>query len=460
MHPRTHLPNKSLLFLFLIVALVLDAPPLGASETSESAADVLVYDLSRTNQIIDGFGTQIWAGQEAGIAGLEPLGFKYIRITKDGSTWAQLRELRKETDRLGIRWVYNLWSAPEEYRRDGMLGDVSGFSVYWKDLVAELDRQGVRPHFIDLMNEPDSKGEWSTGISPEDLNRLVKETRSRLDASGYSDVGIVGPGLSSFGWSDTPAYMAAFDEDGIEALAAWANHTWDDGTTCHGGASCLERLWEKYGTIAARRAPKKPIWITEYATKEFTFHGVDYPNPDKTEGYSSAHTMPYAVRVFENTLALLNLGGNTLIYWSAQDSQKSWGYVDPEGRKKPVYYTLRSLCPKLPRGTRVVQPPEHAEEGVYSGAFLNGDRVVVGLANDGTEEKSVVIHLTNGAKAYRVLSAEGCLLDRRGDPAASETDVAKVVEPNVRLTGGSAGSTSFQVTLPADSTLTVELEAE
>ena len=289
---------------------------------------------------------------------------------------------------------------------------------------------------------------------------MTKETRSLLDAAGYRDVGIVGPGLSSLGWSDTPKYMAAFDEEGIDALAAWANHVWDDGTSCQGGASCLERLWENYGGIASRRAPDKPIWITEYSTKEFTFHGVDYPSPDETEHYSSAHTMAYAVRAFEDTLALLNLGANTLIYWSAQDKGKSWGYVDVEGKKKPIYYTLKSLYPKLPPGTRVVRPPSHAEVDVYSGVFLHDRRVIVAIANDSTEEHAVTILLNSGAKSYRVLSAVGCVIDYLGDPAAEETDVARTFESYVKVISAPDGSSQFTVTLPGDSTLTVELEKQ
>lgn len=456
MSPRSNCLVRNRVLSVSIALLFFTAPNLAAA-TTETAANTLVYDLSRTNQSIDGFGTQIWAGQEAGIAELESLNLKYIRITKDHSSWDQLQTLRKETDRLGIRWIYNLWSAPTEFRDGKMLGDVSGFSNHWKNLVVELENHGVRPHYIDLMNEPDSKGEWSTGITPNDLNQLIKETRSRLDDAGYCDIGIVGPGLSSFAWSDTPEYMKAFDEEGMNALVAWANHTWDDGTSCHGGASCLEPLWRNYGEVASRKSPEKPIWITEYATKEFTFHGVDYPNPDETETYSSAHTMAYAVRVFENTVALLNLGANTLVYWSAQDSGKSWGYVDLHGKKKPVYWTLKSLYSKLPPGTRVVQPPDHSESGVYSGVFLHDDRVVVAISNDSAREQTVTIQLGNSAKSYQVLSAASCVIDQLGDRTAEETDVAKLVARKVKLISEPSGISKFTVTLPADSTLTVEL---
>jgi hypothetical protein len=339
-----------------------------------------------------------------------------------------------------------------------MLQDVGGFAAHWRNLVADLDRHGMRPHYIDLMNEPDSGGGWSTGITPEDYNTLVKQVRSELDSAGFADVGIVGPGLTNMDWDrHNSRYIAALDDDAISCLAAFASHAWDDGSICSGGATCVLQTWPDFGDSVNARDPDKPKWVTEYATKETTFHGITYPHADYTGGYSVAHTMPYAARVYETTLAHLNSGANVAFYWCAQDGGKAWGYVDAKGNKKPIYYSLMSLCPKIPVGARVVAPPDQTLSALYCGAVVDGTRVVVGIANDSTAEQSSTIRLLNAPAPLRIEEAVACVLDRRGDPDAEIADTAKLVERCLTLTDSDDGSCRFDVTLPPDSTLTVTL---
>jgi hypothetical protein len=339
-----------------------------------------------------------------------------------------------------------------------MLTDVPGFAGHWRDLVADLDNRGLRPHYIELMNEPDSGGGWSTGIAPADYNELVKQVRCALDEAGYSDVGIVGPGLTNMNWGGRNSrYVAALDEEAVASLAAFSSHAWDDGSICHGGASCVEQTWPDFGDSVRAKDPDKPRWVTEYATKETTFHGVSYPHADHTGGYAAAHSMSYAVRVYENTLAHLNMGANVAFYWCGQDGGKSWGYVDAKGNKKPIYYSLMSLYPKIPVGARVVRPPDQESSPVYSAAVVADGRVVVGLANDSNREQSTTIRLVNAATPLRVEEAVACVLDRPGDREREIGDTAKLVEKQVSLARRADGGHSFHVSLPADSTLTVVL---
>jgi hypothetical protein len=420
-----------------------------------------VFDLGDTRQTVDGFGVHIWGSNHHAAKELEALNIRYVRITKDWTSWEDLQGFRALTDRLGIEWLYVLWSSPGEFRDDGMLSDVSGYARHWRDLVADLDTRGLRPHFIDLMNEPDSGGGWSTGISPDDYNALVKQVRADLDEAGFTDVGIVGPGLTNMDWGHRNSlYFEALDDEAVAALAAFASHAWDDGSICQGGADCVARTWPDFGDSADAKDPRKPKWVTEYATKETTFHGVTYPHADRTGGYATAHTMAYAARVYENTLAHFHQGASAVFYWCAQDGGKSWGYVDKEGNRKPIYYALLSLYPKIPVGARVVAPPEQTLSPVYAGVFVHGDGVVVCIANDSDAEQTSTITLQHPPSRLHVAEAVACVLDRKGDRATETEDTAKLAERDVEITYGVDGSCSFPVALPADSTLTIVLEAD
>jgi hypothetical protein len=310
------------------------------------------------------------------------------------------------------------------------------------------------------MNEPDSGGGWSTGIAPDDYCALVKQVRLLLDEAGFPEVGIVGPGLTNMDWGRRNSrYFGALDDDAVASLAAFASHAWDDGSICHGGAACVERTWPDFGDSANAKDPVKPEWVTEYATKETTFHGLTYPHADRTGGYATAHTMAYAARVYENTLAHLHAGANVVYYWCAQDGGKAWGYVDRQGNKKPIYYSLMSLYPKIPVGARVVAPPDQTLSPLYAGVFVDGDSVVACVANDTTAEHSAMIRLQNTPGDLQVEEAVACVLAREGDRATEMPDAARLVDRQVELARDGDGTCSFEVILPADSTLTVVLKA-
>jgi hypothetical protein len=424
-----------------------------------NGADV-IFGINNTLHTFEGFGTQIWANQSHGIAEFGNLNIKYIRITKDGSSWTQMSTLRSTTDALGIEWLYNIWSAPAyDTNSDGMLDDVSGFAIYWKDLVNTLDYYGVRPHYIDLMNEPDSGGGWSTGISPTNYNAAVKQVRIELDNAGFTDVGIAGPGVTHLDWnSHNSQWIGALDSTAVSNLAVWASHSWDDGDTCRsdgysdnysGGENCIEAHWPDYGDSADAKDPGKSKWITEYATKEYRFHGLTYPRPDDTGGYSAAFSMAYAVRVYENTLALLNNGASVLLYWSAQDGGKSWGYVDASGNKKCVYYTLSTLFPEIPVGASVINITQQ-DSTIYAGAYIYNDRLVIGLVNDSTTERSTTVRI-QGAPGINIVQAPACIIDHVGDPVTEDPDTAQIVYRSLTVNPDN----SIDVTLPGDSTLTI-----
>jgi hypothetical protein len=446
----------------------------------EATGEEVLFDVSQTRQTFDGFGAQIWAvnnSPEVDLPDLlEQLNIKYVRLTRQGASWEQMNSLRKITDRYGIKWVYMIWSAPDELTDGkGMLRDVAGFSQWWTEEIDALTTNDVRPHYIELMNEPDSEGRWSTGIDPRTYNELVKSVRNRLDGRGYDDIDIVGPGLAHLDWrGNTSKWMRALDPKAVSALGAWSTHSWDDGDLCRGGSSCIEKQWTDFGTAVRNQDAAKRVFITEYASKEANFHGVQYPQPenrtrfdvDTRHGYYSAtNTMPFAVRLVENTLALLNKGANVSFVWQLVDEEvelvrdrKSWGLVDLKGNAKPAFGALKTLCSRIPVGAQVVAAPDQTEHEMYSAAFVHGGQVIVAVANDTGEEQTSRFRLDRAGMGLSIVEATAYRLHHRGNPDNGEPDRGRAIAQQLEIKTTGSGGYTFDATLPADSTLTVVLQ--
>ena len=456
--------------------------PIAKRDIESHSGEVVRFDLSKTSHNFGGFGAQIWAFNNNPQVDLhqrlKELNIKYVRLTRQGASWEQMASVRDITDRLGIQWVYTIWSAPREFTDDkGMLRDVKRFTTWWAEEVDGLAGRDMRPQYIELMNEPDSEGLWSTGIAPPTYNALVKSVRRALDSRGHQDVRVVGPGLAHLNWQNhNSKWIRALDPEATAALSVWSTHSWDDGDLCHGGASCVEKQWPKFGDAAARTDPIKPIFVTEYATKESAFHGIEYPHPEKgteltyfdgTSGpyYSATNTVPFAVRLYENTLALLANGANVSFVWQLVDERtdlltlkKSWGLVDLDGKPKPAFEALKTLCPKIPVGARVVASPDQSANHMYAAAFVGGDQIVVAISNDSAAEHTSTIHLSNAGSGLQVVEAVAYRLARRGDHELGEPDTGRTTPVELTLTSLASGEHLFDATLPFDSTLTVVLQ--
>ena len=144
------------------------------------------------------------------------------------ASWEEMQATRAITDALGIEWVYMIWVAPGTMvNAAGQLRTdrIDDFAEWWAGEVADLYANNIPVEYIELMNEPDSGGSWSTGITPSQYNTLVFLTRQELNDAGLENVGIVGPGLASLHpWSDPAGYINGLDADGVAAMSAWSTH--------------------------------------------------------------------------------------------------------------------------------------------------------------------------------------------------------------------------------------------
>jgi len=425
----------------------------------------------------EGFGVNTWASMTEGNKLLGALGLRHVRATQDGDSDEQMRGLRELTASLGVSWLYQLWAAPDRFVTNGMLSDVTGFAAYWVSEVARLAAAGACPDAIDLMNEPDSGGAWSTGIAPADYSALVGDTRRRLDAAGFANVSIFGPGLVVL--SNEPQWVSALDAAAANATGRFASHAYDDGPGMPGRAT-MEADFPLFASAVRAKSPSTTaLFVTEFATHNYRYNGYEYPDADETPAgsYSVSDSLPFAVRVVENTLAMLNEGATALFYWCAQDAGgKSWGYVDGAGRRKPVFFAQLNLFPRLAVGARTLRgggagasgdsdltlgafalPP--AAAGGAGGGSGGSSSILVAASNAGQVAEAATLTLAGcPAGGLRLVNATAFIGTRLGNPAAGEWDEAALVPAAPGQVAGALAACELRLELPALSTLSVELE--
>jgi hypothetical protein len=393
--------NKSILFIFLALFLI---NPLVKS------ADI-VFDVEDTSQTFMGFGAQMWTGDDRPIAIAEDMNFRYMRINVNYDSlsfstgtrsdydnfWANstywhrsnLQSTWADLDALGIKKVMvqfgiqDVWlNSSDEFQSQY----VDEHAKYWGAYVSWISSYGMTPEYIELFNEPD--GTWNGYVSPSIYNEVVKAVRTELDYRGFPDVKIIGPGKAHINIGSEDDWIDALDTQGVQAMGGWSIHGWYWWSQEQ--RDSIRNSWYGFGNSINNKDPQgnKPVFITEYSSNATEFHGVT----------ANLETVPWAVRVFENTLSFLNLGVNIPIYWQSADM--SWGepnnngLVRVDGSKRPVYYALQSFFPKVPVDSNVISPTLQ-DNDVYSCALLKDDVLVIAMANGSAANCSKTVKICN-----------------------------------------------------------------
>lgn len=394
-----------------------------------SAADPVVLDLGASAQPFLGLGAQVWAGNRGGLDAVEQIGGRFVRAHHGtnffsfddqppaddngvvGDNFAAMKSYiaanfngpsGSEPWHLPNITGMQAWATSNQVEiilnefqiADSFLNSqgiampsnrVDDFATFWGAMVSYLDDQGVRPKYVELANEPN--GTWNGRISGPNYNTLVKQTRALLDEHGYGNVGILGPGLNYLG---NTVWIDALDQDGVDSLAGWSSHTWDDYLG-------IDDRAQIFRDAVRARDPSKPIFITEYATDKHVFGGTTYGDPDA--GGDAADRPEFAVEVLNNTLALVNNGASSLLYWEGADQPWNtirWGLRRVNGGSRPVARALAFLTEQLPEDAVVVEPP--ADDGPLTvSGFLGGDRFVLAATNTTENEVTTTIQLDGWA---------------------------------------------------------------
>ncbi len=407
---------RSRVCLFLAIVLL---PGVAAGQTIQ-------MDLQQTKQVFGGFGAQAWTGTNYSWSVLDELNLRYARLNHgtnffsfpnqppvDGDTTAgdnyvamrsyvtanfngpngsepwhlpAIQQAASFADQHGVELILNEFKVPSSFVDSNYVmpsNRVDDFATYWVALLSYLNNNGVRPKYVELSNEPN--GTWNGQISPANYNTLVQQTRALLDTHGFSDIGILGPGVSYLG--DT-ARIDALDAGGVSSLAGWSSHAWDDLQGINQRAAILENATNA-------KDPDKPVFITEYATSVTTYAGVTYGRPE--EGGDAADQEEFGVQVFHNTLSLVNHGAGALVMWEAADqawSTKAWGAKRLDGTTRPMYDAMKTLTDLLADDSTVVEQT-WSDADVSVAGFLHDDQLVVALANPTTSSQLRTLSFQN-----------------------------------------------------------------
>lgn len=387
----------------------------------------LQIDLAQTDQQLLGFGGQIWAGDVDGHSVLSDLNMRYARLhhsvnfytfpvqpPTDGDTdpndnfqvmknhiaanfngpngsepWhlPSVLSTNAWAQQNGVELIINEFQIAHSFlngqNTEMAANRVDDFATFWGALLSYLDDNGVRPAYIELANEPN--GTWNGRISPTDYNVLVQQTRSVLDTYGFTDVGILGPGLSVLG---NTSWINALDAGGVDAIEGWSTHTWDDFLGIDNQAAIFENAIDA-------KDPTKPVFVTEYATTRTVYDGVDYISPES--GGAAADQETYAVEVISNTLSMINSGASALLVWEAADqpwNTITWGVERLDGTRRPTYDAMKELLDRLPDDSTVVEKTWTDNE-ITTAAFLAGDQLIVALANTLNRQERRTLNLAN-----------------------------------------------------------------
>ena len=387
-----------------------------------------VFDVSDVHRPFLGFGAQLWPGDSSGLQALTVLDFQWVRmnfgpnwdsVTPQPPTTADFQQMLsyvtanfngdfpsrltesvsaiQEAQAAGLTVILNQFKIPDSWLTSSdrlRSSNVDEFAYYWAAVLTLLDQNGARPEYVELANEPN--GTWNGRLEPSVYNAFVKRARQELDAAGFGNVKIVGPGLSEMRLND--AYFNALDADAIDAIDAWSTHTWDDFANWDARFAVFEA-----GVNQADPTGSKPIFVTEYATSIDEFDDVRYDN-NETGGSNPASEAPgFAIEVVRNSIRLVNSGVGALVYWEAADqpwNSLTWGLRDRNGVYRPTVNALFPFVNSTTGMSTLVNSIDDDRIAALASPFENGMARLVSVEANASNVTST-----------REIGFEGALID-------------------------------------------------
>ena len=403
----------------------------------------LVFPGTRRPPPLLGVGAQIWPGDPAWPAALDPLGAGLVRIPfnpnfgdarvrlpvdASRATWdAWLAEHALDvaptfrddlasslalTEARGLDWIGLVWEAPPAWETaDGALraDHVDDYAALIGALVGWLDDAGITPRWLELANEPD--GDWNTYIGPEAYDALVIATRAELDARGLDGIGILGPGLAVLGgWTTPHPWVPSLSDAAVDALEGWSVHAWDDYAEAGEGHLFLEDRWDIFAGQVEARDPTKPVFVTELGSKDTVFGDARYNVADPGVCGVLSESDGYAIRMLAHLAVALAAGADGIVVWEAADQSWScanYGMIDESRRPRRFLDAMAMFTSAWPSDGGVVLPtgadlPAVGVLGAEQGALL--------LVND-TDTR--VIRTVQVTGDWRFVEARGFATETR-----------------------------------------------
>ncbi|MEA3287041.1 MAG: hypothetical protein U9Q77_06665 [Candidatus Marinimicrobia bacterium] len=435
------------------------------------------FDLSQDVGPFNGMGANVpisfYSRRMKPLQTLNDLGIKVIRVKREADNWDDILALRTATQRLGIKWVYSVDAIPANFvDRHGQLADIKGFAGWWAEEVDELFYQEVPADYIELLSRPDSSPNDSLPLTPDSYNALIHAVRKELDLRDFQQVGIVGPSLSTPELSgDLESWYMNLDQEAFDILDHWTVHAWADSTAAENIGSAVADLKKYLSNIESL----KPIWVSSYATAETNFNHEKYPDPDRydqignlpgfeTYYYSASFSMPYALRVYSNTLRLLEHGGVMPLIYQLYDAptdvkhkKQSRGLLDLNGVAKPAFTTLINLIKRIPANAVIVPASENLQPNLMSLCFRSQEQVVVTICNENTSPQTIQVRMHGSGHSMEFTRAVGLHAPEIFPGVLGKRDGVKLSNTQFKLRwDGENNSYFFVVTIAPQSIIVAE----
>ncbi len=447
------------------------------------------FDITISKRVLHnvfGFGVQIQQDDDRAEQVIKDLKLKYVRV-EIGPTWMYLEERLKSnagqdevneyvernfnidfanrlsnaqriwrlSKKYDFKIILNFFDIPYDwrYRSKGSKylflkkKNVKIFGKLWLGIINYLNKNGLKPDYLELANEPD--GNWNGGIFPEQYDELIRFVRHGLDLQNLESVSIIGPGLTNLEKDEkTEMQFAALSENGVDSLSAWSTHTWDewhqqDEDYSH---NLMRAQWEKFRSIAIEKDKQleKPIFVTEYSSASIKYFGEKLSMYKQEDVPLAVDTHSYARRVYQNTLINMNYGANVQIIWSAagQDwDDKYNGLISKpsEGSKKrPMYGSLMTLIPYIPSMSEVLESAYEEEMDLVISTVRAGKKLVLGISNPMPYDQIADIDLSE----FKIKNIEKSI--------KHQFDVIDSAQMNIKSKGD-----KLEARIPADTTTTI-----
>ena len=471
-----------------------------AAAPAAHAASTLTVDVTREQQVIDGFGVNAnvhsWHGGELrpAIDAIAAMGATTWRVIIDRADWEATND---NADPSSFNWdayggIYergkmaDLWdtvaaieSKPGQVVMINAMGAVPDWmggsridadeEDEWVETFASLVYYGrVYRHLrIDLlgpMNEPDLNGVEGPQVGPQQYVRVLHKLAVRLDELGLGSTKLVGPDTASPSIGASSYYPAmAADPVVMDHLAAVAIHDYSGSV---GGIN---------GAIADSAFPSMRYWLTEFAAR---CAGCDTGAPNPGDWSSASEDVGQA-------FSYLDAGASGALAYDAwdgfyehHDSMGYWGllaYDADTGTYTPrkSYYALEQLMRYVAPGARRIAAETSDGSPVDVEAFADGPtgRLTVVMRNTGSAPERVTGRVLGSSPVHTLamrytdaeanfesgadvaVDAEGRFsVDVPADSVETLTGTSRDTEafppaetapPVASITAGPAGTTAF-----------------
>ncbi|MGE3544872.1 MAG: hypothetical protein AB7L28_13115, partial [Kofleriaceae bacterium] len=408
----------------------------GKADGDSTSEPQIVFDRNKPLGRVDGFGTSIWTGDNAVEKVIKELELDYVRMAVNPE-WPRLAQQPPAdttravldayveanfngdfaTREAGVKKTWAMASAnnakvvlvmfdpPSAWIRTDLIGQkildgphLDDFARLWGSVLEYLNKRGLRPVAVELMNEPNIP--TNAMLSAGDYNILIKLARQELNQRGFTDVGIVGPGLNKMDYYGSGAsYVNALDSYGLAGIAAWSTHAWDAPMfEAEVGLGYLRERWANWSKSIHDRgaAGEKLVYLTEYGVVGTKFNGASFSDPQT--GGTASNSNQYAVRLFENTLLYILMGTNVPMIWQGADqnwSTHTWGLLTSPAtgsKPRPMFHAMKTLLPAIPDGATALKVTQN-DSVLTTAAFLKDNVLVVAKANSTAKELTRTIAL-------------------------------------------------------------------